>query len=232
MLSLQSIEEAITQLPSSDLAELRDWFLEYDSKVWDKKIENDANSGKLQDTKAQVPPVPAASGGDKGQSDATAGNTSWIENNQDVAILVALVLISVYVSPIYIIGVSALYTEGFQEPNFLLNWFGAFMQSYDSTLNEYHKVLFPIMSALSVVAFKSKPDWRFLFLAFFVLLSFAATVGVSVAFDTKSIQDALSAQSGVIDTKLSKLFFGRIQETLLMYLMMLLGIGVSNSISK
>lgn len=181
--------------------------------------------------KAQVPQAPAASGGSGGQSNATWGNPSWIENNQGVAIAVALVLILVYVSPIYIIGVSALYTQGFQESNFLLNWFGAFMKNYDSTLNEYHKVLFPIMSALSVIAFKSKPDWRFLFLAFFVLLSFAVTVGVSVAFDTKSIQNALSAEE-VIDINNSKLFFGRIQEMLLMYLMMLLGVGVSNSIRK
>jgi len=54
MLSVQSIEDAITQLPSSDLAKLRDWFLEYDSKVWDKQIENDANSGKLDDLAAEA----------------------------------------------------------------------------------------------------------------------------------------------------------------------------------
>jgi hypothetical protein len=159
-------------------------------------------------------------------------NPGWIGNNQGVAVIVAFVLISIYVSPIYMIGVAALYTHGFQDPSFLLQWFGAFMHSSDSTLNEYHKVLFPVMSAISVVAFKSKPDWRFLSLAFFVFVSFGTTIVVSVAFDMPSIQDSLSDQSNAIDLRLSKLFFGRIQEALLMYLMMLLGIGVSNSTKK
>lgn len=183
-------------------------------------------------SKEQVPIEAITSRDNKGKSKAEIGKLGWIESNQGVAVVVALVLISLYVFPIYMIGVAALYTQGFQEPNFLLNWFGAFMQSANSTLNEYHKVLFPIMSALSVVTFKSKPDWRFLFLSFFVLFSFATTIVVSVAFDMESIRTALSAESKVVDLQLSKLFFGRIQETLLMYLMMLLGIGVSNSISK
>gem|GEM_PF-2150790 len=46
MLSVQTIEEAIQQLPKSDLAKLRDWFLEFDARVWDKQIEDDANAGK------------------------------------------------------------------------------------------------------------------------------------------------------------------------------------------
>jgi len=139
------------------------------------------------------------------------------------------VLIAVYVSPLYMIGVAAIATGGFQDPNFLIQWFGAFMGSADSTLNQYHKVLFPIMTAISVIAFKSRPDWRFLLLGFFVLVSFGVAVAVSVAFDMKSIQDALSES---VNVQLSKPFFGRIQESLLMYLMMLLGIGVSNSTGK
>ena len=38
MLSVQTIEEAIQQLPKSDLAKLRDWFLEFDDRAWDKQI--------------------------------------------------------------------------------------------------------------------------------------------------------------------------------------------------
>lgn len=156
----------------------------------------------------------------------------WIESNQGVAIAVAFVLTSIYVSPIFVIGIAAWYTSGFQEPSFLLQWFSAFMHSADATLNEYHKVLFPVMSALSVVVFKSRPDWRFLSLAFFVLFSFGMTIVVSVVFDIQSIQDALSGYSQKMDIALTKSFFSRIQETLLMYLMMLLGIGVSNSTTK
>ena len=38
MLSVQAIEEEIQQLPKSDLAILRDWFLEFDDRAWDKQI--------------------------------------------------------------------------------------------------------------------------------------------------------------------------------------------------
>lgn len=160
------------------------------------------------------------------------GNPGWIESNQGIAIAVAFVLTSIYVSPIFVIGVAAWYTDGFQEPSFLLQWFSAFMHSANATLNEYHKVLFPIMSALSVVVFKGRPDWRFLLLAFFVFFSFGTTIVVSVVFDIQSIQDALSGYSQKMDIALTKSFFSRIQETLLMYLMMLLGIGVSNTAKK
>jgi len=47
MLSVQTIEEAIQQLPKSDLAKFGDWFLEFDAHAWDKQIEGDANAGKL-----------------------------------------------------------------------------------------------------------------------------------------------------------------------------------------
>ena len=54
MLSVQTIEEAIQQLPKSDLAKLRDWFLEFDAYVWDKQIEEDANAGKLDSLAAEA----------------------------------------------------------------------------------------------------------------------------------------------------------------------------------
>jgi len=54
MLSVQTIEEAIQQLPKSDLAKLRDWFLEFDDRDWDKQIEDDANAGKLDSLAAEA----------------------------------------------------------------------------------------------------------------------------------------------------------------------------------
>jgi hypothetical protein len=54
MLSVQAIEEEIQQLPKSDLAILRDWFLEFDDRAWDKQIEDDANAGKLDSLAAEA----------------------------------------------------------------------------------------------------------------------------------------------------------------------------------
>lgn len=54
MLSVQRIEEAIEQLPKADFVKLRDWFLEYDSRIWDEQIENDANAVKLDSMAAEA----------------------------------------------------------------------------------------------------------------------------------------------------------------------------------
>jgi hypothetical protein len=47
MTRLDDIERAIAQLPEEDLAKLRAWFEEFDARVFDEKIEQDAKSGKL-----------------------------------------------------------------------------------------------------------------------------------------------------------------------------------------
>jgi len=45
--NIQSIEQAIQQLPPHDLAEFRRWFVQFDEAVWDAQIEADAGAGKL-----------------------------------------------------------------------------------------------------------------------------------------------------------------------------------------
>ena len=47
MTKLQMLEEEIKKLSVEDLAALRDWFLERDALQWDREIERDAASGKL-----------------------------------------------------------------------------------------------------------------------------------------------------------------------------------------
>ena len=45
--NVKSIEKAVESLPPSELAEFRHWFAEFDAAAWDKQIEQDASSGKL-----------------------------------------------------------------------------------------------------------------------------------------------------------------------------------------
>src|SRR5713101_7720720 len=47
MTKLQAIEEEIKKLSPEELAELREWFLERDAEEWDREIDSDAASGKL-----------------------------------------------------------------------------------------------------------------------------------------------------------------------------------------
>jgi hypothetical protein len=47
MTKVEVLEEQIKKLSSAEFAELRDWLLERDWDSWDRQIELDAASGKL-----------------------------------------------------------------------------------------------------------------------------------------------------------------------------------------
>mgnify|MGYP001559287328 CR=1 FL=1 len=47
MLTTQEIEQAVSRLPSEELTRFREWFDEFDAKVWDMQFEADVKSGKL-----------------------------------------------------------------------------------------------------------------------------------------------------------------------------------------
>ena len=56
-MSVKDIEKAITQLPPHELAELSQWFEEFQNQQWDEQIERDANAGRfdtlIEQAKAQ-----------------------------------------------------------------------------------------------------------------------------------------------------------------------------------
>jgi hypothetical protein len=45
--SLEDIESEIKNLPSAKLKQFREWYLKFDSKLWDDKIDKDIASSKL-----------------------------------------------------------------------------------------------------------------------------------------------------------------------------------------
>ncbi|MBF0536767.1 MAG: hypothetical protein HQL03_00780 [Nitrospirae bacterium] len=47
MLTVQEIEKAVSGLSQEELYQFRDWFEEFDAALWDKEIEEDAKSGRL-----------------------------------------------------------------------------------------------------------------------------------------------------------------------------------------
>jgi hypothetical protein len=47
MSTVQDIESAIAKLSRDDLAALRAWFAEFAADAWDRQIEEDARSGRL-----------------------------------------------------------------------------------------------------------------------------------------------------------------------------------------
>lgn len=46
-MSVKDIERAITQLPPSAVAELAEWFEQFQEQVWDQQIAEDAKAGKF-----------------------------------------------------------------------------------------------------------------------------------------------------------------------------------------
>ena len=53
-MSLQELEHAVTMLPTPELSEFAAWFEEYQTDLWDKQIEQDALSGRLDALAAQA----------------------------------------------------------------------------------------------------------------------------------------------------------------------------------
>ena len=54
MTMVMKIEEEIKSLPKSEFSKLKEWFLEYDSKMWDKEILRDSQMGKLDNLAQQA----------------------------------------------------------------------------------------------------------------------------------------------------------------------------------
>lgn len=54
MSELQELEERIQNLSPEELAKFRQWFIEFDHLVWDKQIEADAKSGRLDHLVAEA----------------------------------------------------------------------------------------------------------------------------------------------------------------------------------
>ena len=46
-MDVKEIETAIAQLPPAEIAELADWFEEFHAQRWDRQIEQDLKSGRL-----------------------------------------------------------------------------------------------------------------------------------------------------------------------------------------
>ncbi len=47
MTKIEILEKQIADLDYDSFAKLREWFIEFDQDIWDKKLESDSNSGRL-----------------------------------------------------------------------------------------------------------------------------------------------------------------------------------------
>jgi hypothetical protein len=54
MTDLEEIEQRIRRLSPDDLARFRAWFTEFDHALWDRQIEHDSKTGKLDGLAAEA----------------------------------------------------------------------------------------------------------------------------------------------------------------------------------
>ena len=47
MSKLEALEKRVSGLSAEELAKFRQWFAEYDAAAWDRQIERDVETGKL-----------------------------------------------------------------------------------------------------------------------------------------------------------------------------------------
>lgn len=47
MTRVETIEREVKKLSDAELADFREWFAEFDAEVWDRQLESDITSGKL-----------------------------------------------------------------------------------------------------------------------------------------------------------------------------------------
>ena len=174
-----------------------------------------ATTANSDPAKAQV------SGGAKTVSPA------WVASRQGFAIMLAFVLISLYLAPLYLILVVGWQTDGFQDASFGFRWFVAFLKHADSTLGQFHKLLFPILVGLSVVMLKGPQTRAHSLLVFYILIGLVLSIFAGVYFDMAETIKAISLQKDSPSPALVSSFFARVQEVLLMYLALMLGLSVS-----
>ena len=49
MSRIEEIESAVAELPKRDLARFRDWFAQFEARLWDREMEEDVAAGRLDD---------------------------------------------------------------------------------------------------------------------------------------------------------------------------------------
>ena len=47
MTRIEEIENAVAELPKEELARFREWFAEFEARVWDREVEEDVEAGRL-----------------------------------------------------------------------------------------------------------------------------------------------------------------------------------------
>jgi len=149
---------------------------------------------------------------------------------QMVSVVIWIMLL-LYCLPVYAIIYCAFVNPWFSDPHVILSLFSALVKMSDDSYSIFHRVLIPLMSGFSVIAFRDRTTSRnTLFLIIVILFSIVGAIGMNVYFSIEKVSGSLENLSLGWDMNLAKTFLNRIQEVLGTFLMMLLGLKMSENV--
>ena len=166
------------------------------------------------------------------QEHQTALKTSYYK----IVSIIIWVMLLLYCLPVYAITYCAIKTDGFSQEHVILFLFSALIKTADDSYSIFHRVLVPLIAAFSVIAFRDRTtSFNTLFLIIFILISIVTAIGMNLYFSSDATISSLKALESerftMFDINLARTFFNRIQEVLGTFLMMLLGLKMSESVT-
>jgi hypothetical protein len=154
-------------------------------------------------------------------ADASAPrDLAWpgLSKNMLFFLLIVLILV-LYCAPLIVIA--KVYIDNIalgtalDEDRAVVAWFIKFAEGQEHTLSQVHKILIPLITFIAAASFATaRASWRTLFLSVLILFFFFLAIGMQVAFEA-SLPSKVETVSP---------FFTRLEETLVTYLMLILGL--------
>lgn len=146
-----------------------------------------------------------------------------LSKNKVFFLLIVLILI-LYCAPLIVIF--KVYVQNIalstplDENDSVVAWFIKFAEGQERHLNQVHKILIPLITFIAAASFATaRASWRTLCLSVLILLFFFLAIFMQVAFEA-SLPDKVETVSP---------FFTRLEETLVTYFMLILGLQAAQA---
>jgi len=143
--------------------------------------------------------------------------------------MVALSILVAFCMPLYLLLISIATTDGFKSMGSLLQWTVSFLANQDSALAQFHKILLPLVTGISAWKHKDATSGQSVSLLIFCTLNIMLAIVADVFFRDRMVIDAITANYPNYSAASATAYFTRIQETLMMYLMLLMGLKAAKS---
>ncbi|GLR77861.1 hypothetical protein HUE56_16875 [Azospirillum oryzae] len=169
------------------------------------------------------------------ESKNTNGELIYSEENRWyfwVAFAFSFIVLFLYYMPLYIFMYKTVGGVQYDDDGKWLSIFISFTDKPENFLNAFHKLLLPLVSIASIFAFKGQRPFSMIFLLILVISGLFLSLYLGVVTEARFVKDAVNSAISpdeLDDTfKRMEVFFGRVQETSLMYMMVILGISARN----